>query len=256
MIRLTATLLAFGVLAGAQTPEFDAATLKLSPPPEGDRININLGTARRGRVNLTNATLADCIKFAYGISADAQLAGPDWIRREPRFDIVAEASADTPRDRLLLMTQRLLADRLRLRVHREDRELRYLALTVGENGPKFQRVSEDTQANAPVAPGRIVTPRIDMGTLAKVLSRFERQTVIDQTGLEGYYEIHLEYAPQPRKVVPAAGDASGSVPEPDAPAGPSLYSAIREQLGLKLEPRRAPVSVLVVDSAEKTPAEN
>ncbi len=249
-------LLALCAVIPAQTPEFDAATVKLSPLPEGDRIDINLGTIQHGRVTLRNATLADCVKFAYGISADAQLAGPDWIRTEPRFDIVAEAPADTSRERLLLMTQKLLADRLRLRVHREDREITYLALTVDKVGPKLKRVPAETPGAGPVVPGRIVTPRMDMANLAKVLSRFERQTVINETGLEGYFELHLEYTPEPRRTPPLAASPGGALPDADSPAGPSLYSAIREQLGLKLERRRGPVSVVVVDGAERTPAAN
>ncbi len=87
-------MIAYPHIAFAQTkpPEFDAATLKRSPPPPGDTININLGTARNGKVALTNATLSDCIKFAYSLASDAQLSGPDWINSGTmRYDVVAEA---------------------------------------------------------------------------------------------------------------------------------------------------------------------
>src|ERR1051325_3575066 len=103
-----------------QQPEFDVATVKRSPPPSGNTIDINLGAARNGKVTLGNATLADCIKFAYGLSAASQLTGPDWINSLPRFDIVGQAPPDTPRDRLLLMLQTLLADRVKLRIHKEQ----------------------------------------------------------------------------------------------------------------------------------------
>src|SRR5258708_11708128 len=82
----------------AQTPQFDVATVKASPPPKGDTININLGQIVNGRVIFTNASLGDCIKFAYGIVADAQLVGPDWIKsRDPHYDVVAQAPPETPR---------------------------------------------------------------------------------------------------------------------------------------------------------------
>ena len=87
--------------APVQAPalEFEVATVKPSPPPEGDLININLGTARNGRLTFGNASLSDCLKFAYGIVSDAQLAGPDWIKsKSVRFDIVAQAAPDASRE--------------------------------------------------------------------------------------------------------------------------------------------------------------
>ncbi len=82
-------------LASAQP--FEVATLKLSPPPQSNAININIGTARNGRVTLTNAILSDCLKFAYGLVSDAQLSGPDWINSGAiRFDIEGRSPADTP----------------------------------------------------------------------------------------------------------------------------------------------------------------
>src|SRR4051794_10215144 len=125
---LLLALLAYPALA--QPADFDAATLKLSPPPETDLININLGRISHGKVTLANATLADAIKFAYSLSSDAQLSGPDWLRTGPRFDIVGQAPPGTPRERLLLMLQKLLADRLHLRLHREQRQLSFAALIV------------------------------------------------------------------------------------------------------------------------------
>jgi uncharacterized protein (TIGR03435 family) len=256
MISRTVLLLVLNALLNAQSSEFEVATVKLSPPPEGDHIYINLGRILHGKVTLTNATLSDCIKFAYDLSSDVQLAGPDWIRREPRFDIAAQAPPDTPRARLLLMMQRLLGDRLGLRLHREDRDLTYLALVRGKDSSKLQKSDNDTPANGPSLPGRIISPRMEIKTLAKVISRFERQPVIDETGLEGYYAVHLEYATERLGAAVPGGDAAGTPGEADRPAGPSLYSAVQEQLGLKLERRKGYVPVLVIDSAEKSPGAN
>lgn len=228
---------------GQPRPEFDAATVKLSPPPKGDLININLGTAINGKVTLTNATLADCIKFAYGLVADAQLAGPDWINSgTQRYDIVAEAPPGTPRAELLSMLQTLLAERLKLVAHREPRELRYLALLPGRSAPKLPPSEPGATPNRPAVAGRIISPQMPIARLVTLLSRFERQTVLDQTGLEGNYQVRLEWTPD---------DLSG----PDADR-PSLTTAVRDQLGLRLESRKGPVEVLVVDSAEKVPEEN
>jgi len=124
----------------AQNLEFDAATLKASPPSEGDLIYINLGRIQNGRLTLTNASLSDCLKFAYSIVADAQLAGPDWIKSKAiRFDVVAEAPSNTPRERMLLMLQTLLAERLKVAVHHESRELAYLALVQAKKGSKMRQ---------------------------------------------------------------------------------------------------------------------
>jgi uncharacterized protein (TIGR03435 family) len=90
----------------ATLPQFDVATVKSSPPPSGDTVNINLGTVLNGRLAMTNVSLSDCIKLAYGIVSDDQLVGPDWIgSRQVLFDIVAQSPPETPRDQVLLMLQ-------------------------------------------------------------------------------------------------------------------------------------------------------
>ena len=217
-------------------PEFEVATLKQSPPPTGDLININLGRVLNNTVTFTNASLSDCLKFAYGIVSDAQLQGPDWIKSKAvRFDIVANAPTGTPRDRIMLMVQALLAERLKVVLHHEQKQLSYLALTVGKDGPRMKESSGP--GGNPAQRGRIDGQQMTMPLLATLLSRFERQTVVDMTGLKGSYELKLEWTTD-------SGD------------GPSLFTAVQEQLGLKLESRKGPLDVLVIDSAEKTPAEN
>lgn len=250
MLRRTFVTLTIALAhsASAQTkpPEFDAATLKRSPPPQGDTININLGTARNGKVTLTNATLSDCIKFAYSLASDAQLSGPDWMNSGVlRYEVAAEAPANTSRDQLLVMLQTLLTERMKLVLHREQRELRYVALIPAKTGSKLQPAKPDAAFTGTNFGGRINNPQMSMLTLAKLLSRFERETVLDMTGLTGLYEVHLEWSL----------DETGRQ-ETDKPSGPSLSTAIQEQLGLKLESRKGPVEVLVIDSAEKVPAEN
>jgi uncharacterized protein (TIGR03435 family) len=200
---------------------------------------------------LTNATVSDCVKFAYGLSSDAQLAGPDWIfTGAVRLDVVAQAAAATPREQMLAMLQDLLSERMKLVVHREPREMSYLALVAAKGGPRIQVAEPATgPVNAMSAPGRIDTPRMPLATLARLLSRFERQTVIDMTGLAGFYRLRLEWSVERNR---AAAEPGAIEP----PHGPSLYAAIQEQLGLRLEARKGPVDVLVIDSASRTPAEN
>ena len=123
----------------AQPPAFEVTSVKPVKPQVGP-IMINLGTTRHGKLTLTNTRFADCLRFAYSITSDSQIAGPDWIKSKTvRFDVVGQVAPDTSRDRLLLMLQTLLAERFKLAVHTEARELHFYALVVGKNGPKIQR---------------------------------------------------------------------------------------------------------------------
>lgn len=245
-------VIALATVGGYGQPQFDIATVKRSPETGTDRINIDLGNIRNGKLTLTNASLSDCLKFAYGLVSDSQLAGPDWIRSKfIRFDVVAQVPRDTPREQALLMLQTLLTDRLKLVLHHEQKEQSFLALVPGKNGPKLQEAKADAPPTGkPQILGRITSNQMSMGTLAMLLSRFQRQTILDLTGLKGFFEVKLEWTPDNNRPLPPGGDAA------DVPSGPSLFTAVGEQLGLKLESRKGPVDVLVVDRAEQVPAEN
>jgi len=250
MKTLLVTLLTLLVanITTAQEPAFEVATVKVpAPVPLGTSISINLGTFRNGSLTLTNVTLAECLQFAYGIVAREQIIGPDWITsREIRFDIVGKAAPDTDQEGARRMLQTLLLDRLRLVVHREQRPLSFLALVPVKGGPKLV-VATPTSGAAPAntqVRGRIVGTQMPMPVLAALLSRFERQLVVDRTGLTGLYQLKLEWMPEDRAV------------GRDVPEGPSLFAALEEQLGLRLDSRREALEVLVVDRAEKAPTDN
>jgi len=236
----------------AEGPHFEVASVKASPPvPFGQSININLGTARRGELSLGNTTLGECIRFAYGLVSEDQVAGPAWINdRETRFDILAKASPDTPRERLLLMLQSLLAERFQLEFHREPRKIAHYALVVAKNGPKLRAAEADPAgARQSYGKGRIFHSQITMDTLAMLLSRQLREAVLDMTGIQGRYDVKLEWALEglrPAETKEAEERAAGS----------SIFTALQEQLGLKLEPRKEPLEVLVVDRAERVPLAN
>jgi uncharacterized protein (TIGR03435 family) len=227
-------------LPAGYSAEFEVATVKRSPPPPGDSININPGTLRNGRLTFTNASLSDCLKFAWGIMSDAQISGPDWIKlKAVRFDIVALTAPDTPEEQVYLMLQALLADRLKLALHHEQRTLPWLALVIGKGGPKFTASSNGTRSSA--MGGRILGDQMSMQRLATFISRLERQTVVDKTGLRGNFALKLEWSPD---------DAAAT------PSGPSIFTALQEQLGLRLESQKGPLDVLVIDHAEQIPVEN
>ena len=154
------------------------------------------------------------------------------------------------------MTHNLLAERLKLAVHHEKREMRFLALVVAKNGPKLAAPREGVERPGQV-PGHISHPQMPLAILATLLSRFERQLVIDMTGLKGPFSLDLQWTPH---AVRARESQDGAAPllngQPVDLNRPSLYTALQEQLGLRLESRRGPTDVLVVDHAEKVPAGN
>ena len=253
-------LLATGLYA-RQQPQFEVATVKLLPPvAPGTPLPVNLGSFRNGTAMLTNTTLSECLQFAYSIVSDAQIAGPDWIKtRDVRYEIVAKTGPDVSRDQALLMMQSLLAERLKLSLHREPREISFLAFVVAKNGPKLSPAKMGTPpAEIPAqVPGRLVHPQMPMSILATLLSRFERQIVMDMTELTGPFSVDLQWTPEAlRNRVSQDGAAPLVNGQPVNVDGPSLPTALQEQLGLRLESRKGPVDVLVVDHAEKAPADN
>jgi len=228
-------------------PEFEVASVKVVDLAKlGNAISMNIGTVQREQVTFGNATLNDCIRFAYGMASDAQIAGPDWIKsKEYLYDIVAKGAAGSSREQLQRMTQTLLAERFSLVTHREQKEMSYLALVIAKNGPKIKLLKEVPDGFRGTTYGGRINSVLPMPMLAYLLSRFETERpIIDSTGLNGLYEVKLEWT------------LARQLQNADSPPGPSLFTAIDEQLGLKLEARKGPVEILVVDSAEKVPTEN
>jgi uncharacterized protein (TIGR03435 family) len=240
------TLLSFAT-ALAQSPTFDVASVKPSPP-SGDLLNINLGTFSHGVVTLTNTTLSECIQYAYGLVSEDQINGSDWIRdRQLRVDIIAKTAPGTPVDQALLMTQALLTERFHMQIHREPKPVRHLELTVGRKGPKMPV----SQEGAPLHPnmynrGRLFYDHRSMHSLVLLLSRQLKQPILDQTGLTGFYDVHLEWAPE---------EASPAEKGDGAPL-PDIYQAVEQQLGLHLESSKTPIEVIVVDRADRIPVAN
>ena len=151
----------------------------------------------------------------------------------------------------------LTAERFQLAIHHEQKELSYVALIIGKKGPKLQEAipGSDTSGNKFLI-GRIVSNHISMTTLATLFSRFTGQTVLDMTGLTASYDLKIEWTAEntPKLAEPAAGAGAGMTT--DGESAPSLFAAVEQQLGLKLEVRKGPVDVIVIDDAERVPAQN
>ena len=207
----------------------------------------------------TNASVERVIRFAYNLP-DYQIAGgPAWMRDDP-FDIEAKAGRAVPAEEVRRMVQALLADRFRLVVRREQREMPIYTLVVARadrrlgsnlrqspagcgspNGPKETREERRT-ANGGVATRRTCAR---MATLLSIFSSALQSPVRDQTGLTGLWDIELSFTGESRR---SADPATVARDPNDAPA---LFTAVEEQLGLKLEAARGPVEVLVIDSVER-----
>jgi len=238
--------LAYIAAATLHAQTFEVASVKQAPLGNGDLYTINLGTIQHDTVTLGNASLADCIRFAYGLTSDYQLSGPDWIKsKEIRYDIVAKTPPNTPREEALQMMQKLLSERFKLAFHTEKRALSYYALAVSKNGSKMPAASDGPATPPTGVQGqlRIVNNSMLMSTVALLLSRYMRAFVVDETGLKGRFQVKLVWTPDDR-------------PVPEDQRGPSVFTAVQEQLGLKLEPRKGPMDVMVIDHAEKVPVEN
>jgi bla regulator protein BlaR1 len=263
----------------AAVQPFEVASIK--PSRADDKMRSLF--MQPGKFTTEGETVKDVISFAYGIRSDNQLSGgPSWVNSE-RFDIeakeedsVAENLQKLPIEerakQIRLMVQALLADRFKLKVSHQTKELPVYALVVAKGGSKLTEAqvpppsAEGTAAPKRgfrgirmMGPGQLTGTNINIGVLADMLSRQRElgRLVIDQTGLKGNYDWTLKWTPDqggPMFKGPDGGQPSPDAPPPDS-SGPSIFTALEEQLGLKLESRKGPVETLVIDSIER-PSEN
>jgi uncharacterized protein (TIGR03435 family) len=244
IIWIGVALLVIGTgISRAQRPSFDVASLKLGDPNERRR---GIGT-RGNQLEVVNTPLKDMIGFAYDVETDQIVGGPKWVDTD-LFTITARPNAatplrapDDPGTVLKPMLRSLLEVRFTLAVHRDTRVEPIYELVVAKAGPKLKD-SAGPDANGRQGffgrPGYWVATNQDVGPLVGVLSRQVGRPVRDKTGLTGKYDFTLRYSP----------DLSQNGVDSDAP---SVFSALEEQLGLKLESARGPVEVLIIDSVER-----
>lgn len=245
-----AMLAASGYAQTAPERSFEVATIKPSNP-EAPGIGISF---QAHQFSTHNTTLNFLIKFAYGLNARQIVGGPAWLDTD-KYDVVAkpEGEESLTMRQLRPMVQRLLEDRFKLAYHREQRELAVYALVVGKNGARLKTSQGDPTGlpDVQVKGGPALTisaTNSSMTAFAAVLQMsFVDRPIVDHTGLAGRYDFDLSFTPDQ---VSPAGSLSD---DPNAP--PGLFTAIQEQLGLKLEAVQAPAEVLVVDHIER-PSEN
>jgi uncharacterized protein (TIGR03435 family) len=233
MIRVVGCALFAVIAALAQNPAFEVASIKPSAP-DATRLKVQRDPA--GGIILTNVNLRTLVTMAYNIQSFQLEGRASWLRSQ-RFDVVAKAPADAAKNQTWVMLQRLLADRFQLAVHRETRELPVFELVVAKGGVRIEPAHRSPSVAddfIQTSPGRMKALMVSMSGLALTLSGTLGHQVIDRTNLDGRYDFQLEFAPE---------DAAGS-------DRPSIYTALQEQLGLKLNTSKGPVEVLVIDRAE------
>ena len=238
---------------GAQAT-FDVASVK--PHTSGELMSMVAQPG--GRFVATNVPLRLVIRTAYQVQDDQISGEPEWVNAE-RFDIVAKTDAPDPLQRLVPMLQSLLADRFKLLTHRDTKELPVFALSLarrdGTLGPKLRLTAcpdidvdlarPQPCANVSTGRGELRLRGFPFGQFLPYLAPYVNRVIVDRTGLTARYDIELNWTPD-RLAQAAAPDAA-----PADPNAVSIFTAIQEQLGLKLEPSRAPVEVLVIDRVQR-----
>jgi uncharacterized protein (TIGR03435 family) len=241
-IIVTATLTSLAALG--QT--FEVASIKPAKPGNRERgIVTNPG----GRLDAKASTLKALVQFAYNVRPPQLAGGPNWFDVD-RYDIAAKADGAAKPDQLRLMLQTLLADRFKLKVHRETKEMPVYALVAGRNEPKLRQVEA---GNGPLLTGagrgQVTCERVSMQVFTRFLSQQVGRTVLDRTNLKGNFDFTLKWVPEERQ---SMAESPEVVNHAD---GPSIFTAVQEQLNLKLEATKGPVEIITVDHAEK-PSEN
>lgn len=214
-------------------------------PVGADQPNTSSGvTTGHGRLTANNVTLKRCIMGAWGMGPNQVSGGPAWLDSD-RFEIVARAEQPVEdEDALNAMLRNLLAERFKLAIHRETRTVEALVLEVAKDGPKLKK-TEAGEASTNSSRGRIDARKATMDRFADALSRQMDLPVVNRTGVEGVFNLKLEWTPENLKTT-----SPGTETEQ-----PSIFTAIQQQLGLRLRSQKTPVEMLVIDHAER-PSEN
>jgi uncharacterized protein (TIGR03435 family) len=230
-MNLKAALFALATVPIA-AQSFDAASIK---PADPEHIGLQIYSPNPGSFRAMAADVKHLMAFAYGVR-DVQISGgPRWSDTD-LFDIEAKAPGPATNAELRLMLKSLLEDRFKLKVHRESKQQSVFNLVVGKAGPKLTPVSS-AGLGIGLGKSQLNGRGANMPGLASVLSSRVGRQVIDETDLKGFYNFTLTWTPDDE----AAGPESG----------PSIVTAIQDQLGLKLEPAKAMVEFLVIDNVER-----
>ncbi len=228
----------------AQSPTFEVATVKVNHTDSGRSSSPRL---TNGRLTADRVTLSQLLQSAYGLSALRITGGPEWLNTD-RFDLSGKAPQGVADTELMTMLQLLLKERFQLAVHREAKEMPVYDLVVAKDGLK---ISIFDPAHPPVPPARngaesMIIGAGTMSQLADLMTRTAGRPVLDKTGLAGRYGYAMTFSPITTQL-------PDNTPDPGAL---DFFAAVKQQLGLRLEAKRETLDILIVDHAERIPAEN
>lgn len=263
IIAVALAVLAMGV--GQSAPAFDVVSIK--PHPPGGDAGVRVDTQPGGRLTVVNATLRMLVTFAYKLQDDQVVGGAEWTASD-RFDVLAKADREATTEELFVMLRPTLRERFALTLQPATRDLPVYALTANQGRAGRQLKPSDVDcAGVPGSGGRgceftvragaIHGRGMLMSRLASVLSQFVGRIVVDRSGLRRPQDFDLTWTPDFFRSRPLpAGQTEFRLNDVAIdPNGPSLFTAVQEQLGLKLDATRAPVDVLVIEHAEKPTAD-
>jgi len=222
-------------------PAYEVASVKLNTSGSGSSSSHG----STGQIVFTNQTLKRLIEQAYSVKP-FQVTGPGWMETV-RFDIAAKYPPDTKSDDYARMLRTLLEDRFKLAVHRESKDMPGYALLVAKRGFQLKPV-EPGGSGSHSTGGRVRTltaKKTSMAQLADFVARGLGEMVVDQTGIDGVYDFELRWTNDDQ--------ISSDI---DADAAPTLFTALQETLGLRLQRQKVPVEIVVVDHVERVPTEN
>lgn len=229
------------------SPRFQVATIKPSRPEESRTTQI-----QGNRFATTDTSVVDLLKYAYGLQ-EQEIVGPKWLKTE-KFDVVGDPETQTrpSSDEFKKMIQNLLADRFHLTAHHETRDLSVFEIVAAKGGPRLNKSTGPLDGIPTVgySPGQLAAGNATIADLAMFLQRFVTdRPVFDRTGITGKYDLSLRWARDELEAdgTRQVGDAKNTLPD--------LFTAIQEQLGLKLQEEKLPAQVFVVDHVDM-PSEN
>ena len=240
-------VLSLAVLAAAwgQNPAFEVATIKPSP----DLMQWSgFQSPGGGRFEASHVTLRAMVAYAYDVRDFNVSGGPGWAGSD-RFEIVAKADGNATPAQMRMLLRTLIEERFKLAIHRETKEATMYELVVAKGGFKIADAAGSQGFLKFAGRGQVEGQRLPMGGLANYLQTLLGQPVADKTGLKGVYNFKLEWTPdETQSGKPGAQTTPGNVSDE---IGPSIFTALQEQLGLKLETAKGSVETVVIDHAEK-----
>ena len=244
--RILLSIATLVLSARAQSPAFEVASVRPHKPTVSQERALESIDSGPGSLTIRNASLSSCIKWAWQIK-DYQISGPGWLNDE-RYDISAKAAGSAPLDQRRQMLRTLLTERFQLQVHLETKELPVYELVTAKSGPKLHKAEPGGNTDMKGENGSFAFRGTSMPQFAEDLStlRGVDRPVLDRTGLQGAFDFSLKFGESNDEMKRALiqGD------------GPSLFTLIQEQLGLKLEARKGPIDMLIIDHVERVPVEN